>query len=249
MDANIAIPTGTPSGWLVVDVDPRNGGDKTWEALMVKHGLYPVCPEQATGGGGRHYIFKDPGVKTPSTLGPGIDLKSTGGYILVAPSVTDKEYQFDDPKKLLALPAAPEWMYRAPSKESLQPEKGRNQTLTALAGLMRNIGMSVPEIRAALGIARIDRFPGNALPMDEIEDTILRSAAKWEQGRIACAELLKRYRSTTAIVAANDLVALASVSKDVQELIQKVFKDKVLPSEQARRQAAAAASTDGATAG
>jgi enoyl-CoA hydratase len=44
----------------------------------------------------------------------------------------------------------------------------------------------------------------------------------------------------------NDLVALASISKDVQELIQTVFKDKVLPSEQARRQAAAAASTDGA---
>ena len=35
----------------------------------------------------------------------------------------------------------------------------------------------------------------------------------------------------------NDLVALASISKDVQELIQQVFKDKVLPSEQARRQA------------
>ena len=44
----------------------------------------------------------------------------------------------------------------------------------------------------------------------------------------------------------NDLVALASVSKDVQELIQRVFKDKILPSEMAQRQAAAAASTDGA---
>ena len=32
----------------------------------------------------------------------------------------------------------------------------------------------------------------------------------------------------------NDLVALASISKDVQELIQQVFKDKVLPSEMAR---------------
>ena len=40
----------------------------------------------------------------------------------------------------------------------------------------------------------------------------------------------------------NDLVALASISKDVQELIQRVFKDKVLPSEMAKRQAAA--STD-----
>ncbi|HEX4587365.1 MAG TPA: enoyl-CoA hydratase-related protein [Mycobacterium sp.] len=46
----------------------------------------------------------------------------------------------------------------------------------------------------------------------------------------------------------NDLVALASLSKDVQELIQQVFADKVLPAEQARRQAAAAASTDGAAA-
>ena len=44
----------------------------------------------------------------------------------------------------------------------------------------------------------------------------------------------------------NDLVALASVSKDVQELIQQVFKDKILPSEMAERQAAAAASNDGA---
>ncbi len=46
----------------------------------------------------------------------------------------------------------------------------------------------------------------------------------------------------------NDLVALASISKDVQQLIQTVFKDKVLPSEHARRQAAAAASSDGASA-
>jgi enoyl-CoA hydratase len=37
----------------------------------------------------------------------------------------------------------------------------------------------------------------------------------------------------------NDLVALASISRDVQELIQQVFKDKILPSEMAKRQAAA----------
>ena len=43
----------------------------------------------------------------------------------------------------------------------------------------------------------------------------------------------------------NDLVALASVSSDVQALIQRVFKDKLLPSEMAERQAAAAANSDG----
>ncbi len=44
----------------------------------------------------------------------------------------------------------------------------------------------------------------------------------------------------------NDLVALASLSSDVQALIQRVFADKILPSEMADRQAAAA--KDGATA-
>jgi enoyl-CoA hydratase len=44
----------------------------------------------------------------------------------------------------------------------------------------------------------------------------------------------------------NDLVALASLSSDVQALIQRVFADKILPSEMAERQAAA--SKDGAAA-
>jgi enoyl-CoA hydratase len=44
----------------------------------------------------------------------------------------------------------------------------------------------------------------------------------------------------------NDLVALASLSSDVQALIQRVFADKILPSEMAERQAAA--SKDGVAA-
>jgi enoyl-CoA hydratase len=44
----------------------------------------------------------------------------------------------------------------------------------------------------------------------------------------------------------NDLVALASVSSDVQALVQQVLQGKIKPAEMARRQAAAAESTDGA---
>src|SRR5438270_4691290 len=44
----------------------------------------------------------------------------------------------------------------------------------------------------------------------------------------------------------NDLVALASMSKDVQALIAQVLSGNIKPAEMARRQAAAAASTDGA---
>jgi enoyl-CoA hydratase len=44
----------------------------------------------------------------------------------------------------------------------------------------------------------------------------------------------------------NDLVALASISADVQALVQQVLQGKIKPTEMARRQAAAAESTDGA---
>jgi enoyl-CoA hydratase len=46
----------------------------------------------------------------------------------------------------------------------------------------------------------------------------------------------------------NDLVALASISSDVQALVQQVLQGKIKPAEMARRQAAAAESTDGAAA-
>ena len=42
----------------------------------------------------------------------------------------------------------------------------------------------------------------------------------------------------------NDLVALASVSRDVQDLILRVFAEKILPSEMAERQAAASKNGD-----
>ena len=65
-DANIGIPTGTPSGLLVLDVDPRNGGQESLDGLIVEHGRFPDTAEQMTGGGGRHIIFRHPGV--PSRL-------------------------------------------------------------------------------------------------------------------------------------------------------------------------------------
>jgi enoyl-CoA hydratase len=44
----------------------------------------------------------------------------------------------------------------------------------------------------------------------------------------------------------NDLVALASMSADVQALVQQVLQGKIKPADMARRQAAAVESTDGA---
>ena len=57
-DSNIGIPTGEASGFLVLDVDPRNGGDQSLSDLLDQHGQLPSTLTQRTGSGGTHYIFR-----------------------------------------------------------------------------------------------------------------------------------------------------------------------------------------------
>jgi hypothetical protein len=87
--ANVAIAAGA-SGLLVVDVDPRNGGDDALHALESRHGRLPDTPRQLTGGGGVHILLRRPErpyVRGPRHgLGRGVDLKADGGYIIAAPS-------------------------------------------------------------------------------------------------------------------------------------------------------------------
>jgi hypothetical protein len=89
---NIGLACGAVSGVLAVDVDPRNGGDKSLAVLAANGRVLPPCPRQRTGNHGWHYLFKaDPRIGcSKGRLGPGIEIKSTGGYILVAPSWTAK---------------------------------------------------------------------------------------------------------------------------------------------------------------
>jgi len=87
--AHIAIACGA-SGLLVVDVDPRNGGDTSLADLEATHGPLPETPRQLTGGGGVHILLcrpDRPHVRGPRHgLGRGLDLKADGGYIIAAPS-------------------------------------------------------------------------------------------------------------------------------------------------------------------
>ncbi|MCH8252726.1 MAG: bifunctional DNA primase/polymerase, partial [Planctomycetes bacterium] len=64
-DANVALATGTPSGFFVVDVDVRNGGKETLDAILAEHGDLPDTLFARTGGGerpqfpcGRHSGFR-----------------------------------------------------------------------------------------------------------------------------------------------------------------------------------------------
>ncbi|MBL8212396.1 MAG: bifunctional DNA primase/polymerase [Bryobacterales bacterium] len=112
-DANIGMPTGKASGVCAVDIDPRNGGQQSWQELQAKVGPLPATLIQKSGGGGQHYLFRHPGCRLPAALADGIDLKGDGGYILVPPSLhlSGKVYQWTrkDPVNCLSkLPALPQ---------------------------------------------------------------------------------------------------------------------------------------------
>jgi len=89
--ANIAIATGVPSNLLVLDVDPKNGGDESLKELEKQIGPLPKTVIALTGGGGEHYYFILPvnaEIKNSiGKLGPGLDIKTTGGYVVAEPSI------------------------------------------------------------------------------------------------------------------------------------------------------------------
>ena len=75
------------SGLVAVDVDARNGGMETLEALEQQHGPMQSEVMAYTPGGGMHFVFTTAQpIGLPGTLGRGIDLKADG-YIAVEPSI------------------------------------------------------------------------------------------------------------------------------------------------------------------
>lgn len=83
--ANIGIATGPTSGLLVVDLDGPEG-IATWSAL--ERDRYISTKEAATAGG-RHLYFRSSLTvgNTAKRLGPGIDTRGKGGYVVAPPSI------------------------------------------------------------------------------------------------------------------------------------------------------------------
>lgn len=92
-------------GQLVIDVDPRNGGDESFKRFCKDTGLQPTnFPRVRTGGGGWHLYTRVPktfkAIPTGDRIGyPGIDFKQARGYVVGAGSVhpdTGKPYLLKD---------------------------------------------------------------------------------------------------------------------------------------------------------
>ena len=83
--ANVAVALGETD--LVVDVDPRNGGERSLVELESKHGPFRT-KRVRTGSGGLHIWFTTSiPVRGRTAFLPGIDIKTVGGYVLMPPSL------------------------------------------------------------------------------------------------------------------------------------------------------------------
>jgi hypothetical protein len=165
-NANIGLPTGARSGLLVVDIDPRSGGEESWAKIRSDRKI-PKTAKQTTGGGGRHIIFRHPGGRVPKSLAPGIDLKADGGYIVVAPSIHPSgvryEWNGDLGRKALLTPAdLPAWLLKAikashngtrantATDGEMWARGERNNRLASVAGSLRRLGCTGEDIEEAL---------------------------------------------------------------------------------------------------
>ncbi len=112
-NSNVAIACG--NGLCVIDVDvSQESGVKGFVSLQ-EFGSLPPTACQTTPRGGKHFLFQvDPEIPSAGKIGfrLGIDIKSTGGYIVAAPSVctdgegTGNRYRWVDGHSLGQIPLA-----------------------------------------------------------------------------------------------------------------------------------------------
>jgi hypothetical protein len=102
------------SGLIVLDTDPRHGGEDNLTALASESGELPETLTCFSGrkDGGRHRYFLHPGgVLSSKRLPEGVDLKTRSGYVVVPPSrhpETGLPYYWEDPKVPIA--PCPAWL-------------------------------------------------------------------------------------------------------------------------------------------
>lgn len=181
--ANLGMPTGIASGFLVVDVDCKAGvpGIASLQAAERILGVLPRDLISRTPSGGYHLWFTMPSVEIRNSAGklghleaPGVDIRAEGGYVLIPPSRVDgKAYEWVRKQARPALPAAwVEALQRKPRPpvEPWEPKTEREQTRIA-AYVQRAIRSEVDELSAAPAGTRNHRLWQSAAKLGNMVHT------------------------------------------------------------------------------
>jgi Bifunctional DNA primase/polymerase, N-terminal len=130
--ANIGLATG-PAFW-VLDVDYggftslEHDGLDTLDAIQRRYGRLPPTVRAQTGSGGWHFLFRpDTRIANIVRSLPGLDTRSTGGYIVAPPSLhpNGAHYVWIAAPGEVGLAAAPEWLIALvePLEEPVPPPR------------------------------------------------------------------------------------------------------------------------------
>lgn len=120
-NANVGIHC---KGLVVIDVDVKKGGNDALDLLRLRDGL-PATRVALTPSGGAHHFYRlphdHPGVpNSVSQLGPGLDIRSTNGYVVGAGStLASGTYRWEDDTAPIV--DAPEWLVAALGVQSERP--------------------------------------------------------------------------------------------------------------------------------
>lgn len=183
-DANIGIATGDASGVVVLDIDEEHGGGQTLATLEERFGQLPNTWCVLTGGGGYHFYYRMPSLdirNSAGSIGPGIDVRGNGGYVVAPPSVhiSGTPYKWSPllHPKSIDLADVSGWLrermvprFSGSSETKVMPKKikegERNNWMASIAGTMRRKGFCADAIYAAIAIENRRRCEP---PMDDRE--------------------------------------------------------------------------------
>jgi hypothetical protein len=232
-----------PEDHMVLDIDFKDDKDgfKTLDNLERIFSGLDSGPNQETPSGGNHLVFSLGAATVPNSVGKigiGLDVRSAGGYIVLAPSnVGGRVYDWgsDDPFSNKT-PPAPAWLIDlavngrkkgTPVSSAIFGEGERNAGLASIAGSMRKRGMGQGSITAALLEENRTRCVP-PLPDNEVR-TIAESIAGYAvTGKLVLARAAADWRS--AIDSAEDADQVLAVAREfkVDDSLSRTSKESLL---------------------
>ena len=146
-NALIGLATGEKSGIWALDIDVKNGknGYESLKELTVQYGSLPATRAHSTPNGGEHFFFSCPKDGLPisnstSRIAEGIDVRGTGGYVILPPS-NNYAVIYDSP-----IAEAPEWLIE------LARNKGKGKDKSHVVDVPVVSGEDIPKHHDLFGL-------------------------------------------------------------------------------------------------